>query len=214
MNAANSSRTAHFEPIKVYDHVNPRIVALYDGEATVLDLGCGAGALGERLKQINPDAFVAGVDCTAAAERRARGRLDAFARADLDRDPIPDFSRRFDLVILGDVLEHLRRPDLALRAACELLASPAGRIIVSLPNIAQMRIRRRLLLGHFDYTDTGILDRTHLRFFTYDSALALFAACGLRVVARRFNSGRWAWIERPLFRLVAIQFIFKLAPAP
>jgi O-antigen biosynthesis protein len=201
-----------FDGLDVYDNVNPKIVELYAGENAILDVGCGAGALGERFKTLNPRAFVAGVDYAPEAETAARRRLDTFQRLDLDREPLPDFGRRFDLIVFGDVLEHLKRPDRLLASARTLLDPRTGRVIVSLPNVAQMRIRRRLLLGHFDYTPTGILDRTHLRFFTYATACELFTSCGFRIVDRRFITVRWTWLEKWLYRLVSTQFVFKLAP--
>jgi SAM-dependent methyltransferase len=84
----------------------------------------------------------------------------------------------FDVVLLMHVLEHLVDPWAVLRAARDWLA-PGGHAVVLLPNVACWRIRKALFLGGaFEYEDTGILDRTHLRFFTLDSARALLATSG------------------------------------
>ena len=89
---------------------------------------------------------------------------------------------RYDAILLGDVLEHLRNP----RAILEKLAGklkPGGKILISLPNIANIWVRLNLLLGRFNYSRVGILDETHLRFFTLKSARQLAADSGLDVIS-------------------------------
>jgi hypothetical protein len=88
----------------------------------------------------------------------------------------------FDVVLLGDVLEHLRDPWATLRA----LTALGGRIVLSVPNVAHWTGRRALLRGRFPYAEHGLFDRTHLRFFTLASARALAEGAGLRIVAERF----------------------------
>lgn len=115
-------------------------------------------------------------------ERAALGRAhcERMLVADLDRE-VPALDGRFDLIVYGDVLEHLIDPLRVLRALDERLAAD-GRIILSMPNVAHLWIRLSLLLGRFDYADRGILDRTHVRFFTERSLRQLLAAAGLDVV--------------------------------
>lgn len=197
-----------FEGLQVYENANPEILALYEGEERVLDIGCGSGALGAHFKRINPRAIVHGLDISPEAGKHAAGRLDRFACLDLDLDPLPDLGIAYDLIVMGDVLEHLKRPDLFLRNVGELL-DPGGSMIVSVPNIANYSIRMRLLAGNFDYTDSGILDRSHLRFFTRRTIGDLLASCGYRVVAERYIS-RFGPLCRPwLCGLLAVQFILK-----
>ncbi len=86
----------------------------------------------------------------------------------------------FDVVVAGDVLEHLPRPEDLLSALKPLLA-PGGTLLVSLPNVANVTVRAALLAGRFPYADRGILDRTHLRFYTRASARGLLAAAGFQV---------------------------------
>jgi 2-polyprenyl-3-methyl-5-hydroxy-6-metoxy-1,4-benzoquinol methylase len=92
--------------------------------------------------------------------------------------------RKFDVIVLADVLEHLLSPLDVLSWVNGLLA-PGGRVILSLPNIANWLIRLRLLVGRFDYEETGILDRTHLHFYTYSSARRMVADAGLNVISCR-----------------------------
>lgn len=199
----------HFEGMQVYENVNPGILALYEGEKRVLDIGCGSGALGSHLKHTNPPAVVHGLDASPEAGKRATERLDRFACLDLDLEPLPDFGTRYDLIVMGDVLEHLKRPDLFLKSAGELL-DQGGSMIVSVPNIANYSIRLRLLTGSFAYTDSGILDRSHLRFFTRQTIGDLFTACGYDVIAERYVSRFGAFCRSWSCGLLAVQFIFKV----
>ena len=204
-----AGRIPGFAGRDVYENVNPKIVDLYDGERLVLDIGCGSGALGERIKQLNPDAVVHGIDISPEAGAAAVERIDRFIRLDLDREVLPDLGTEYDLIILGDILEHLKRPDTLLTELRSRL-SRSGRIILSVPNIANYSIRLRLLLGKFNYTETGILDRSHVRFFTYDTITWMIGQCGYRIAARRFISRFPDRLVRCLFRLLAVQFIFRL----
>lgn len=193
----------------LYENVNPRIAKLYAGERMVLDVGCGTGALGTWIKQTAPEAVVHGIDISSEAGMIARQRLDAFWCVDLDLAPLPDAGIRYDLIILGDVLEHLKRPDLFLATLHGYLA-PEGKVIASVPNIANYSIRLRLLRGEFCYTDTGILDRSHLRFFTWRSFEELIAQNGFAIENRDFISRFSGFLSRIFFRLLAVQFIVKL----
>lgn len=194
---------------EIYENVNPRIAGLYDGEGAVLDVGCGSGALGAWIKRTNTRAVVHGIDISSEAGSAAAERLDAFWCVDLDLSPLPETGMRYDLIILGDILEHLKRPDLFLAGVNDRLAS-GGRVIVSVPNIANYSIRLRLLLGEFRYTETGIMDRTHLRFFTWQSFAELVAQSGFVIEKRLFISRFSGPLLRIFFRLLAVQFIVKL----
>ena len=88
----------------------------------------------------------------------------------------------YDAVVFGDVLEHLSEPHLALKRIVELQSS-GSKIILSVPNVAHILIRLSLLFGHFEYTERGILDRTHLRFFTYKTFISLIKEAGLDILS-------------------------------
>jgi 2-polyprenyl-3-methyl-5-hydroxy-6-metoxy-1,4-benzoquinol methylase len=175
----------------------------------VLDVGCGAGMTGLRLRQERPGLFCAGIELLPEAADAARQRLDAVACLDLDAAgslPFPPAS--FDAIICGDVLEHLKDPERVIGLLRELL-SPTGVLIWSVPNVRHFSVIASLMLGEFSYTRAGILDRTHLRFFTRRSAYRFLENAGfvvLRVepknwdpsgdVSRRMN----AWQQRDLNR--------------
>ncbi len=145
----------------------------------VLDIGCGEGFLAQILTGAGHR--VTGVDVVENPQHREA--LVDYIHADLDSPEAERLLRarpeRFDFVLLLDVLEHLKDPERLLRAARGLL-KPGGRIVISVPNVANVTVRLQLLLGRFDYTERGILDRTHLRFFTRRTARALLSRCGLQ----------------------------------
>ncbi len=98
--------------------------------------------------------------------------------SDIDQELL----RGFDAVILGDILEHLPDPETVLQKLVE--CQPANALfIISVPNIANLWVRLNLLLGHFDYTDRGILDRTHLHFFTRKSLMHMIQNSGLEILS-------------------------------
>ncbi len=158
--------------------------------ARVLDIGCHTGILGEALRT-RKQCIVTGIDNDNEALRAAAGRLDATLPADLEQ---PGWARRvleagvkdFDIILFGDVIEHTRDPLAIIREAGVLLAAD-GKIIVSLPNVANLRVRLGLLRGRFDYTESGILDKTHLRFFTLRSARELMERAGYRITREAYS---------------------------
>lgn len=155
----------------------------------VLDVGCGFATTSQHIEKRGNR--VTGIESSAEAVPVARGRLREVVHADLQqlddvRRALGD--RRFDVIIFADVLEHLAWPIGVLRAYTELLAD-GGSVIVSLPNVGLWSVRLNLLLGRFRYEETGVLDRTHLRFFTRTTAREMIESAGLRVVTRTYNPG-------------------------
>jgi SAM-dependent methyltransferase len=153
----------------------------------VLDVGCGIGLNGQVAR--GRGARVVGIELHEAARRIAATRLDEVLSVDLEhplalREALGH--RRFDLILCGDVLEHLRDPLAVLMRLLEHL-DEEGRVVVSLPNIASWTMRLELLGGRFDYEPSGILDRTHLRFFTRASAEALLRDAGLELLSLDAN---------------------------
>lgn len=148
----------------------------------VLDVGCGIGGNGAFAR--GRGAIVTGLERSPSAKRLAATRLHEVLDADIESDASVAQtlgSRTFDLHLLGDVLEHTREPLEVLRRLLAHL-DDEGHVIVSLPNVAAWPIRVELARGHFRYADSGILDRTHLRFFTRDSAARLLEDAGLEVM--------------------------------
>ncbi len=149
----------------------------------VLDLGCATGYLAKLLGKRQCD--VVGIDKNAAAIEHARAFCTRALVADLDvttLDEILGPDERFDVIVFGDVLEHLRNPISVLQRAHDVLED-GGFVVVSVPNIAHGAIRLALLGGHFDYQELGILDDSHLRFFTAKTIDELLLEAGFNVEA-------------------------------
>ncbi len=143
----------------------------------VLDLGCADGHLGGALRDEGHE--VVGVDGEPSPE--AAQRLDRHIVADLDAGLPPEVTGDFDVVLVADVLEHLRDPG-ALLEEVEARLRPGGRVVGSIPNFAHWYPRARVVTGLFDYDARGILDRGHLRFYTRRSFRRLCESAGYRVV--------------------------------
>lgn len=158
-------------------------------EQRVLDVGCAAGDLGRVLKRRG--CRVAGIEVDPAAAEVAETALDEVLVGDVnDIDVVEHFGKEsFDVVVFGDVLEHLADPAAALRRVRPLLTS-SGSIVASIPNVAHGSVRLSLLNGQFDYRPLGLLDATHLRFFTRASVHQVFREAGLvPVEMRRTTAG-------------------------
>src|SRR6185369_17153957 len=149
----------------------------------VLDLGTGSGALGEHLRE-HAGCTVDGVTINEREAELARPHYRRVEVANLDEpDWISAFSgEQFDFIVCADVLEHLREPEIALSASRQLLA-PGGRVLISVPNAAYSGLVAELLQGDFTYREEGLLDRTHLRFFTRRSLVQFLSAQGWAVEA-------------------------------
>ena len=205
-----------------YGGDRPEVRALVPRAARrVLDLGCGAGALGAALKR-ERDVEVVGVEADAGAAAIARERLDRVVESDaeelLSRPVTAADLGRFDCLVAADSLEHLRDPWTALAAAAELL-EPGATAVVSLPNARYFETFWQLgVRGRWPRREQGIFDRTHLRWFALRDARELLEGAGLAVVGvtalirirpkgSRFD--RWfAWLARtPLRELFAFQFV-------
>jgi 2-polyprenyl-3-methyl-5-hydroxy-6-metoxy-1,4-benzoquinol methylase len=174
-------------PIKTSLHSSHEFVKRAVGRGQdVLDVGCGEGFLAEQIQQMGN--HVTGIDVLPEAKQQEF--FDRYVSADLDRGVDPNTpelrGREFDKVLLLDVLEHLRQPDKLLQD-CRIFLKPNGHLIVSLPNIANITVRLMLLFGQFNYTERGILDKTHLRFFTRKTAARILKANGYRVVDQKMT---------------------------
>jgi SAM-dependent methyltransferase len=155
-----------------------RIVALGPG-LSVLDVGFGAGHLARRIRL--SCRYLAGIELDPEAALEGAAFFDDPLLEDVVRGLAGPWREPFDVVVAGDILEHLPEPDLAL-ALIRPLLQPQGRLLVSLPNVANVTVRLGLLAGRFPATDRGILDRTHLRFFTRRTGRELLSRNGFHVV--------------------------------
>jgi SAM-dependent methyltransferase len=191
----------------------------------ILDVGCGPGWLANALTACGHE--VTGVD--VAEESGVHERMERFLRADLATGLPDELDDDYDVVVAADVVEHLADPSRLLYDMADRVR-PGGSVIASVPNIGHWYPRARVAAGRFDYDQRGILDSTHLRFFTRRSFLRLAGEAGLRPtsashtglpldamglsdtqpIARAIGS-----IDRALVRLwptlFAYQFVFEFA---
>ena len=170
------------KPADYYRRDRPDLLALVPPHARrILDVGCGEGALGAKLKAALR-AEVHGIELHAPAAAAARRVLDSVTEGDATHVRLPFPEGAFDCLVFGDVLEHLVDPWTALRSTVKLLRR-GGTVVASVPNLRHLGVTLPLLFaGRFEYEDEGILDRTHLRFFTRRSFVELLASAGLEDV--------------------------------
>ena len=142
----------------------------------VLDVGCSDGALGECVRAQGH--VVVGIDLER--HELVEDRLNKFIQADLDHGVPKDLPGLFDVVLCADVVEHVRQPDVLLNELRAVVA-PGGSVLVSIPNFGHWYPRVRTMFGLFDYDRRGILDRTHVRFFTHRSFKRLAQNAGYSV---------------------------------
>jgi 2-polyprenyl-3-methyl-5-hydroxy-6-metoxy-1,4-benzoquinol methylase len=158
----------------------------------LLDVGCASGAVGAGLKQANPALWVWGCELNERSAQVAASRLDHVTtkpRAEWDAADL-ERVRTVDTVLLLDVLEHMYNPWAELEFLSQQLA-PDAQVIVSLPNIGHISVMESLANGDFRYQPLGILDVTHVRFFTFNEMHAMFEQTGFRV------EGTWVLTRSP-----------------
>jgi SAM-dependent methyltransferase len=143
----------------------------------VLDVGAATGILGRRCSGYG--LRLKGIEPYEEWAQLARSYYEEIAVCPIEAVE-DDFLRSADVVVLADVLEHLKDPEAVLRRIVRL-QQPGARLIISVPNIAHLWVRANLLLGRFDYAEHGLLDRTHLHFFTRSTFLSLLQSCHLQV---------------------------------
>lgn len=168
------------------DEVSGIVASMIPTGARVLDIGCGTGSLGQILSDAR-HAQVVGIEPDSIRAQRAIERGMQVHVGYLT----PGLTREiglFDAVLFTDVLEHLPNPHPLLVLSREVL-KPNGAVIVSVPNVAHWSVRLDLLRGNFRYQAWGIMDATHLRWFTAASAEALLTAAGFKVVEYRATAG-------------------------
>jgi SAM-dependent methyltransferase len=164
------------------------IRSLTPDHVRVLDVGCGAGALTVAIHAgKNNEVACVEPDPLRSAAARARGLCvhEGFFDAKFAQG-----CGTFDVIVFADVLEHLADPSAVLRMARDCLKS-RGSLIVSVPNVAHWTVRLRLLLGRFQYADGGIMDATHLRWFTRNTLVSLLQNAGFTAPRIRGSAGMW-----------------------
>ena len=150
-----------------------------EGASRILDIGCGEGALGRTLLEKGA-AEVVGIEADPAAAQAARNNLTRVFRGDVETIDFPFADGYFDCVVLADVLEHMRDPLSVLKKVKRCL-SGSGVVVASIPNVRFISVITQLAEGRWEYKDEGILDRTHLRFFTRKEMEILFRDAGFEL---------------------------------
>ena len=176
--------------------------------------------------------YLAGIELDPEAARLGAPFFDLAIEGNLSDGLEKDLGGPFDVIVAGDILEHLPNPEMVLKTLRRLVKDE-GVLLVSLPNVANVTVRWSLLSGRFDYAERGILDKTHLRFFTSRTGRRLVEENGFRVTAVTPTAmpvelavpalGRRPWaaaarasasgLARAVPGLFAYQFVFEAAPA-
>ena len=202
INAENSSYSM------IFNHITDN--------ATVLDVGCACGDLGVVLKNLK-NAEMYGLEYNKKSIEIAKktGAYKEIVHFDLDQineDSLPQYRSKFDFIICGDILEHLRDPKFSLNILKSYL-KPKGFILASIPNIGHMSVIANLLINDFTYTPIGLLDETHIHFFTYKSIVRDTCDLNLKVEECDFTmyskTGSQPINPYPLLPIDIQKFLFK-----
>lgn len=165
-----------------FTHIRTELIEAVDAgredSFALLDVGCGAGATLLEIGNRFPNAQLYGIELDGHAASVASHYLNV-VQGNIEEKKNP-FGRKFDYIMLGDVLEHLHDTK-GMLLYLKTLLNGGGHFIISLPNIMHISVINDLLHGKFHYKEEGILDRTHLRFFTKDEIVQLMLECGLHI---------------------------------
>jgi len=155
-----------------------KLLALAGAPGRALDVGCSSGYLAARLAERGTT--VVGLERDPAAAAESRSVCENVLVGDIETMPLPFEPSSFDLVLCGDVVEHLRDPE-AFLARVRPLIRPGGRLVLSTPNVANWAMRLGLFAGRWTYSERGVLDRTHVHLFTRRTLAETLERAGYRV---------------------------------
>ena len=149
----------------------------------LLDIGCSSGEFGLNLKKHFPQICIWGIEPFEKAAQLANGKLDKVICSQFNANLAELQDQTFDCITFNDVLEHLVNPDQALKNCIPLLTNN-GRIVASIPNVLFFPVMYNLIKNEdWKYEDSGVLDSTHLKFFTKKSIIRLFEGNGFKIVS-------------------------------
>jgi 2-polyprenyl-3-methyl-5-hydroxy-6-metoxy-1,4-benzoquinol methylase len=148
----------------------------------VLEVGCGSGETLSIIKAKFPSATTIGIELSENAAKLASLKVDLLQNLDIEKNESRSTLGQFDLILLLDVLEHLKDPWTTLHSLVRDNLIEGGTVITSIPNARNHALVVQLLQGDFRYTDSGVLDKTHLRFFTKKSMKRLIEDAGLNIL--------------------------------
>ncbi len=173
----------------------------------VLELGCASGHISSYLKnELDCKAFAIDINKENVELSRQRGvnTIEGDLETDECLNEIFDYielNGKFDFIICTEVIEHLKSPELLLDNI-KLFIKPEGKVIISTPNIAYWEIRLKLLFGNFEYKNIGILDETHLRFFTIKSFRDLLVSNNYEIVEFKYLYTHWQDLVFYMMRII------------
>lgn len=205
----------YYNLYKQNNYGNPLVLKQIRDSSTVFDIGCNTGNLAKGLTKFKK-CKVYGVDISDSALKIAKKVLTDSTVLDLENfKDFPFKNVEFDYVILADVLEHIKNPEEVLQKIKSQLKFKY--LVVSLPNIAFIEIRIKLLLGIFDYKNYGIMDESHLHFYTKKTMQELFEKSGYKIISYKpfpLTNKKFSFITHPLTNLLPTlfgrQIVFKL----
>jgi len=191
-----------------YKQVRKEIIPLLPERIErVLEVGCGEGNTLEFLKKTKNCKWTAGIELSSPAAEVARGKVDLVIDGNFETLELPFEPETLDLILCLDVLEHFVDPWTALRRMHHFI-KPGGAIISSIPNVRNFRVLLPLLFrGEWTYTDHGILDKTHMRFFTKKSVIELMEGVDLKVDMVR-STGLEPWRMTSIVNAITLH-LFK-----
>ena len=172
----------HKKPKDYFFNLKDNIIELVSKSSNkILEIGCGAGATLAELKKQNPNRVIIGLDIVDI-NSHIKSIIDDFICANIEEIELPYPKGFFDTIIMADVIEHLINPWECVKNLAQYL-SPNGCIIASIPNLTYHRVISNMLFkNEFEYQESGILDKTHLRFFTKKSIYKLFQDAGFNII--------------------------------
>ena len=184
--------------IPYFSSVRPEVAAMVPlGADKVLDVGCGFGGLAPLLRQRRVNKIY-GIEINPAASEQLKGIYDQSWIGSVESIDLSQEGILFDCIIFADVLEHLIDPWVTLKKYAQYLSND-GIIVASIPNIRNLGLIYRLLFdGLWTYADSGLLDRTHLRFFTRIEIENLFIEAGLQIEEIKTNRDHYSRLRKIL----------------
>lgn len=191
---------------KNYEHREDLIALLPPDAKRVLDIGCGRGSMAEHLKERGIE--VVGVEKNAEYAKEAEKYMKKVIVGDIEMITLPFEEGYFDCIVFGDVLEHTVNPWKAVEK-CKRYLKDGGCFIASIPNISHYSIIQNLLRGKWEYEDSGLMDKSHLRYFTLDTIKRLFSEAGFEIIDIKYHL-RTSRFGRILNRLVFNRLIHLL----
>lgn len=185
---------------RAYANIGNRpLVELVNGECLmILDVGCGSGDNARLFKQLNPQRKIYGITLSSTEHKRASEIMERCWVADIEDASFPFLGEiKFDALVFSHVLEHVKEPATVLSRFLPFLKS-GGEVLIAVPNVLELKQRFEFLMGRFEYEQEGIMDSTHLRFFTYHTAekYLIDGDNRLRVISRQADGSIPLWILR------------------